>query len=558
MKKNYLLIAMVLISGLFAPKAKAQITLMAPYIGHTCDSEIFNIYTTGYTSGLTVTTYFGDGSSASHAIVTGGYAYSFFHNYASPGYYSIKNVLYSSGVAIDSTMTTDTVNRCTYIPVGVYTDKNSNCVADIGESIVSPFTVEIDSAGIPIDTLTLTSIFYATRGIPPGGTIYSFKVLTPPVNHTPSCPSTGIVTYTIGSTTTAPQIGFSCSGSGFDLSIYQWFAAIPTGGHAMFNVVNYGCTPQAATVTLTYSPKYLYSSTSPSTISATTGTNTVTYNLGTIPAESNVYFWSDFTAVGTLTLGDTVNTSSVVSPVTGDLNPANNSSSNLSVIKSSYDPNGKSVSPEGMIAAGTLLTYNITFENTGNAPAANIHVQDTLSNNLDLNTFKLITSSAPVTSTISQDASGHAVVKFDFHGINLLDSSHHGQCDGNVIFSIKTKSGLSGGTKIDNRAGIYFDYNSVVMTNNVENIIFLPTATAMISNTGFELYPNPANDVLTIKADNGAYSSLTITNTIGQTVASQAISTPVTKVSVKNLPAGMYYITVRGESGIKVQPFEKL
>ena len=97
------------------------------------------------------------------------------------------------------------------------------------------------------------------------------------------------------------------------------------------------------------------------------------------------------------------------------------------------------------------------------------------------------------------------------------------------------------------------------MTNNVENIIGLPlNAGTMAKTTQIAIYPNPVNDELTIKAENGAYYTMTISNTIGQVIITQSLNAPQTKVNVKALPTGIYYITLKGESGVKVMKFEKL
>jgi Secretion system C-terminal sorting domain len=70
--------------------------------------------------------------------------------------------------------------------------------------------------------------------------------------------------------------------------------------------------------------------------------------------------------------------------------------------------------------------------------------------------------------------------------------------------------------------------------------------------------PNPAKDELKIMVNGGSYSSFVITNTLGQILISQQMNAAQTRVNVKSLPAGLYYLTVRGESGVKVVKFEKL
>ena len=120
-----------------------------------------------------------------------------------------------------------------------------------------------------------------------------------------------------------------------------------------------------------------------------------------------------------------------------------------------------------------------------------------------------------------------------------------------VIFTVNKNAGLPAGIIISNRAGIYFDYNDVVMTNSAENSKDCPPAGITVLNNTHkvEIYPNPTTDELTIKMDKDAYNSCVITNSIGQVLIQQQLNTPLTKVNVKMLPAGLYYITVKGQFG---------
>ena len=155
---------------------------------------------------------------------------------------------------------------------------------------------------------------------------------------------------------------------------------------------------------------------------------------------------------------------------------------------------------------------------------------------------------------------------FSFPNINLLDSSHHGLCDGMLQFSISTRNGLPDATAIFNHAGIYFDDNPVVMTNTVENVAGCNT-TAVSSVQpkagAIQLFPSPTTDELTIKIDRSTYLSFTISYSIGQEIINRPLpgtngSTIQASVSVSSLPAGLYYIIFRGDSGNEVRKFVKL
>lgn len=104
-------------------------------------------------------------------------------------------------------------------------------------------------------------------------------------------------------------------------------------------------------------------------------------------------------------------------------------------------------------------------------------------------------------------------------------------------------------------------------TNCFESTIFTVTeapppppptglSTAAFSNS-VSVFPNPASDDLTIVAPVGAYQSLSVGNTLGQVLVTQQINQPQTKVDVKSLPAGMYYIMLTGTAGTRAYNFVK-
>ena len=95
------------------------------------------------------------------------------------------------------------------------------------------------------------------------------------------------------------------------------------------------------------------------------------------------------------------------------------------------------------------------------------------------------------------------------------------------------------------------------MTNEVENIIGFPTKTIVTTNC-VSLYPSPATNELAISMNQNAYSSMTITNEIGQTIIQQPLINPVTMLDINSLVPGLYYITFKGDNGTQIQKFVKL
>ena len=144
-------------------------------------------------------------------------------------------------------------------------------------------------------------------------------------------------------------------------------------------------------------------------------------------------------------------------------------------------------------------------------------------------------------------AGGNTILKFDFPNIYLPDSSHHGYCTGYVSFDINTVSAMPYGSQILNDAGIYFDGNPVVMTNNIKTRVGFCSVSANVeerSTITARVYPNPANDVITIETSQATAHHYDLTNTVGQTVLSGELQQQIGQVNIKSLPAGVYYITI--------------
>ena len=572
MKRKIYLIFVAIVC-IFATKSYAQyhITYSGAYsyIDTFCQPSSFLLFSNAYTSGLSVHTYYGDGTDdilPLSASSSGGDIY-YSHPYSTAGAYTVKQVLQLGTTLYDSVSYTYNFQFCQTFYTRFFYDANSDCAYDstLETLITAPCTIAVDSNGVTIDTIVVAGggLSYIANGIP--GDIYAFRLIMAPPGVVATCPASGVVYDTLTNVVNAyinKLLAFNCSGaSGYDV------AEVVTTRSGLFDCVSellltsQYCAPVPVTLTMNMSPKYNFQSAYPAPTSVSG--HTITWNFPALSVFAPRYVYVRGVVAGTpLIAGDTVQSSYYLTPTAGDANPADNTVMLVDTIRASYDPNDKDVSPKGLIAqgAGTKLTYTIRFENTGNDTAFNIHIMDTLSDNVNARTLEVLASSANMTLNV-QNVGGHNVVKFDFPSINLLDSTHHGQCDGMVTFTIKTKDGLALGTHIDNRAGIYFDYNSVVMTNTVTNIVGIPAGVEEMTNSNVaevNVFPNPANSELTVNISKGSFSKVSIVNSLGQQVLLQDVNSASTKLNIKALPAGTYYISVRGESGVKTQMFQKM
>jgi hypothetical protein len=217
---------------------------------------------------------------------------------------------------------------------------------------------------------------------------------------------------------------------------------------------------------------------------------------------------------------------------------------NCTINRDSYDPNEKSVTPEGVgeqhaIPKNTPLEYKIQFQNTGNDTAYLVRIHDQLSANLDWKTLKTGASSHPYTYTL--DSMGLLV--FTFTNINLLDSTNHeSESHGFVQFSIRQKKDLPIGASIQNTAHIYFDNNPPIITNTVSQTIGVRWATIVKQPTPPTIpplsplnvalvYPNPFNETchFVLKNTDGEFAktenaSLRITDILGRVLVEKAFT----------------------------------
>lgn len=470
----------------FIPTPTAASSSFSLRVSRSCAGAIVNISTTLNDTTFKSVNYYGDGSVDTISFHTGSFgagAYtSTLHSYAVAGAYTIKNVIISSSGAIDSFTTTYVNQPCTELFVKSYVDNNSNCHFDSTVDISGyfPLNVEVDSNGISVDTISLTGgAYYTTYGST--GDIYTFRALSTPVGIIPTCPSSGIVADTLsmyGDNARTLWLGFNCSATaGFDIGVHSSHIAARHTQQFQIAVNNNYCTPTTVTVKANISTKYDFFSSIPAPTSISGHVVTwIIPNISTSTPTTNISLHLEKPGSPTdwLIPGDTVHTTISVSPIAGDLDTTNNVKFYVDTVRASFDPNYIAVTPQGNILAGTKLQYTIEFENDGNDTAQNIYVMDTLSDNIDPSSIEMVMATNPM-NIVKFRSGGHTILKFDFPNIKLLDSTHHNQCTGMLIYNFNVKKGLPDHTNIFNHAGIFFDDNPVVMTNTIRNAVRIPS-----------------------------------------------------------------------------------
>jgi uncharacterized repeat protein (TIGR01451 family) len=134
------------------------------------------------------------------------------------------------------------------------------------------------------------------------------------------------------------------------------------------------------------------------------------------------------------------------------------------IVRASYDPNEKQATPvltPAQCALGKYIDYTINFQNTGTDTAFTVVIADTLSSNLIDSSLQMVNSSHSCKTT----QNGNRIF-FEFKNINLPDSNvNEKKSHGFVSFKVKPKTTLVNGNTVENKASIYFDYNTPIVTN---------------------------------------------------------------------------------------------
>ena len=222
----------------------------------------------------------------------------------------------------------------------------------------------------------------------------------------------------------------------------------------------------------------------------------------------------------------------------------------------SYDPNDKSAVPQGygnehLIEANTGLDYLIRFQNTGTDTAFTVVVLDTLSEKLNPASVRPGAASHAYDFALLDDH----VLRFTFSNILLPDSNiNEAASHGFIKFRIEQQPDLPDGTRIENRAAIYFDFNDPVITNTTFHTIgdhFIVVSTDEAPDSGLlRAYPNPASDAVffDLKKETDA-GRFTLSNSLGQIVWAENFAGKQVRFDRKNLPAGIYHFQITSSSG---------
>ncbi len=443
---------------------------------------------------------------------------------------------------------------CSGFHLNAFLDSNNNGTQDAGENNFpfGQFIYQVNSSTHNVATVTGMYDIYESNA----ASIYTLRYsINPQLSSYFSVTPTSYTNVQIASTGGMTTYNFPITMNQLnDLGITLIPFGRPIPGFNFQNLIlytNYGTANSAGTITFTKHPALTIGSTSDplGTTITPSGFNYTFSNLN--PRQSKfLYVTMNTPTLPTVSLGQVICNAASISPASGiDMIASNNSSTNCSFVTGSYDPNDIAESRGREIVFNSFTTqdylyYTIRFENTGNGNAINIKINNTLNNRLDETTLEMVSSS----HDYAMDRVNSAV-NWNFSNIQLPPSvAQTNTGKGYIMYKIKPKPGYAIGDIIPNTASIYFDFNPAIITNTFETQFVTTLDTPNFEDNNFVVYPNPANDQITIDLGNKSTSkdwNYKIVNTLGQEVLNGVLSAQQNTIDLNNIKGqGVYFVKV--------------
>lgn len=461
-------------------------------------------------------------------------------------------------ITINNLSTSTGVINCTGFSFNAFLDANNNGTKDSGEINfpLGKFTYEKNDNGVVHNVIAPTGMFSIYDNVPTNSYDVSYVVnpsyaamynVNPSqfLNLTPT--GAGMTTYyfPVTSVQNYNDIG---------VAVVPFNA--PRPGFNYINRIVYtnlgNQTIASGTVTFTKPAAVAIVSTNPATTSTPTG---FTYNFtNLLPFEVRIIdVIMAVPTIPTVNAGDYLVSQASIVPTTGDIVPENNSNTLSQMVINAYDPNDKMESRGPQIlhssfTSNDYLYYTIRFENTGNASAINIRVNDMLNSKLDETTLTMISSS----HTYELDRVG-TELNWKFNNIQLPVSVANTTIGkGYITFKIKPKPGYAIGDIIPNAASIYFDYNPAIITNTFTTEFVAALSAASFENEEFTIFPNPTNGIFTIQSQsNDSISELKLYDLLGNQILVKKPTLSSVELDLTSYADGVYIVEVTSSQAIK-------
>lgn len=443
----------------------------------------------------------------------------------------------------------------------VFYDANFNCSRDNNEPGLAGITIL--ASGNPFQFTTTDSNGY-----------YSFQVSdTGTWTLSASTSSTGCQPVALCNNPTQqvhvsvpgvalPGNNFGYNNNSFDLEVFAISNSANPGFVKEYTVGAYNKTGvpylSQAYISFAYDSALVYQSSLPAA-NHNPSTHTLTWLVDSLPAYPSglVPVWAvplhaNFLVPATVSPSAVLHSNYAVYPIAGDCDTSSNFATSTEMVTGSLDPNAKDVLPAGVLSTSdSVLLYTIHFQNTGTDSTHFVIIRDTLSPLLDPATVRNVASSHPYSNfTIS----GSGVLTWTFNPLRLVDSlTDPVHSKGFVQFKIKRRTSVTQGA-IHNRASIYFDYNTPVVTNTVSSMLAVAGGLPQVIGAtvpSVQVFPNPAESycLFSIKDFSQRYTIVLFDVTGKQIFEQRNVTTPYLRFERQGIAAGFYLYRVMDAEG---------
>lgn len=527
------------------PKVSADSLDISPLLA--CPNQ--NIQFQGYSSGglnrWNISTYWdlGDGTIVQGDTGT--------HTYLQGGVYAVEYCIVDT-ITDDTSCLSNTVqilNTCSDSLSGyLFHDRNQNGTFDANETPLSGYPVIINPGG---NLAFSNALGYYEMALAPG--VYTFNAPQIPYFGV-SSPASGSYTDTLNGSFVNKNrdFGYDSLIGNHDLEVRLYCSrARPGFDHSIYaHFKNKGASTVSGNIQLHYDPQTRFKMSTPFGQGVHDSVNhTITWTFhNLLPGNVTQTKAGHFTLPASVPLGTNLNIYADIGPTVGDIDSTNNSDTCLLTVTGAFDPNDKLVDQPRLIRGDEWLTYTIRFQNTGTDTAFTVVLRDTLDEQLDLNTFQMLTASHQYRLTI--DSAREAV--WNFPNILLPDSNTNEPLShGFVQYRMRLRDSLPEGSQVENFADIYFDFNAPIRTNTTVNVIDRTVGIISNKQSDILIYPNPTTGLIKIESQNTENQVLeaSLFDTQGRVLMSKKSRSSRFHMDLSGLSAGVYFLKIQDESG---------
>ncbi|MES2486983.1 MAG: T9SS type A sorting domain-containing protein [Bacteroidota bacterium] len=250
-----------------------------------------------------------------------------------------------------------------------------------------------------------------------------------------------------------------------------------------------------------------------------------------------------------VTVGDVL-TFDAAASATGDVLPADNNHTLSQEAVASYSGNSITCiegTAAPVTAIGEYMHYVVRYTNEGTGMVSNVVIENDFDPaQFDVSSIQILNSSQPVTASVTGNR-----LRISVQSANLSATG-----GGNILFKAKSKSNLVQGAAINSQARIFYDYSAPVDTNTATTVFNIMGTDTPVLDNSVKVYPNPANSLINISVA-GQLQSVQLYDIQGRLLQTVLVNDTTATLDVSGRAAGIYFVKVTTDKGLKVEKIVK-